>query len=369
MMGGMSRRVLSLARCGLATCALVVSAPALGAGPPVVAVFNIESDGAPQTTRELERLTDYLTARVAEGARFQVVPRAQLKDAMRQKKRESYEACYAESCQIEIGKELAAEQTLAAKLKRFGETCALSLTLHDLRTAASVAAATGRGPCTEEGVLETLEDTADRLLAAAPRPLDRGRRGAGPSLTGTGEGPLSYDDLEAWTREARRREEQEKSQRTAPRLSPDAAWGKVKPFAETRSIDVAARIAAVQRFLWDFRIDNPRREEAEALLGALTSEATTTHLWVSSVPAGIEFTRNEITVEQYRACVEAGACSTAAVSSEHRCNWGKKDRGDHPLNCVTWGGAETFCRWAGGRLPTSEEWEAEAARAGRRTYP
>jgi hypothetical protein len=30
--------------------------------------------------------------------------------------------------------------------------------------------------------------------------------------------------------------------------------------------------------------------------------------WIYSKPAGIEFTKSEVTVEQYRACVEDGVC-------------------------------------------------------------
>ena len=94
--------------------------------------------------------------------------------------------------------------------------------------------------------------------------------------------------------------------------------------------------------------------------------------WVYSKPAGISFARSETTVAQYRACVEAGKCESKhhRDKSKHKnCNWGHGDRDDHPMNCVSWYGADQFCEWAGGRLPTEQEWEAEAGAGGTRTYP
>ena len=94
--------------------------------------------------------------------------------------------------------------------------------------------------------------------------------------------------------------------------------------------------------------------------------------WVPSKPAGVSFARSETTVAQYRACVKAGKCESKHhkdKSDRKSCNWGYGDRDDHPMNCVDWYGAEQFCRWAGGRLPTEQEWEAEAGAGGSREYP
>jgi formylglycine-generating enzyme required for sulfatase activity len=101
-----------------------------------------------------------------------------------------------------------------------------------------------------------------------------------------------------------------------------------------------------------------------------TPEEKAGFTWTRSKPAGIEFTKREVTVAQYRLCVDAGKCSPPDSKEVHKaCNWGYAKRNDHPVNCVSWRQATTFCEWSGGRLPSFEEWRSEATDKDARMYP
>jgi hypothetical protein len=70
----------------------------------------------------------------------------------------------------------------------------------------------------------------------------------------------------------------------------------------------------------------------------------------------------EVTVAAYQACVGASGCTPAGTRSA-LCNSRREDRSDHPINCVDWQQADSYCRKRGARLPTEIEWEY-AARGG-----
>lgn len=78
--------------------------------------------------------------------------------------------------------------------------------------------------------------------------------------------------------------------------------------------------------------------------------------------------RTEVTVADYRACVEVGVCSPAGEEDEG-CNVALPNRGHHPINCVDWDQAMVYCAWRGGRLPTEWEWERAARGAEGRRNP
>jgi formylglycine-generating enzyme required for sulfatase activity len=86
---------------------------------------------------------------------------------------------------------------------------------------------------------------------------------------------------------------------------------------------------------------------------------------VTVQPFDIDVT--EVAVAKFRACVDSGRCS-APVKGES-CNWGVPDRDQHPINCVDWSQADTYCKALGKRLPTEEEWEYAARGDQKRKFP
>lgn len=87
--------------------------------------------------------------------------------------------------------------------------------------------------------------------------------------------------------------------------------------------------------------------------------------------ATFDMDTTEVTVAAYKACSGAAVCSDADEDKDGAqagCTWSKR-RGDLPITCVSFAQAEAFCKWAGKRMPTEEEWELAARGTDGRIYP
>lgn len=72
---------------------------------------------------------------------------------------------------------------------------------------------------------------------------------------------------------------------------------------------------------------------------------------------------NEVTADEYAACVKGGGCDDKTVTVCDGATYGKPDLAKNPMVCVDFGQAEAYCKAQKKRLPATEEWEW-AARAG-----
>jgi formylglycine-generating enzyme required for sulfatase activity len=79
--------------------------------------------------------------------------------------------------------------------------------------------------------------------------------------------------------------------------------------------------------------------------------------------------KHEVTNDQYRQCVEAGACQAPQPCEFGKASYEDATKGNHPVVCVNWYHAQDYAAWVGGRLPTEAEWEKAARGIEGQIYP
>lgn len=77
--------------------------------------------------------------------------------------------------------------------------------------------------------------------------------------------------------------------------------------------------------------------------------------------------RTEVTNLMYSKCVLAGICKPPVEGKDHY--YGNSQYDNYPVVLVSWDDANTYCEWAGRRLPSEAEWEKAARGVDERVYP
>jgi formylglycine-generating enzyme required for sulfatase activity len=75
--------------------------------------------------------------------------------------------------------------------------------------------------------------------------------------------------------------------------------------------------------------------------------------------------RDEVSNAAFRSCVNAGACLPSSTSQSDA----RIGLAEQPVVQIHWEDARSYCRWAGGDLPTEAQWEYAAHGTSRRAFP
>ena len=116
----------------------------------------------------------------------------------------------------------------------------------------------------------------------------------------------------------------------------------------------------------------------EALIGLADNEPDHEKNPLRTITLGQFFIdKYEVTNALYRGCVADGGCTAPSLIidyppafHEEGKDWYKDiARDNYPVVGLTWKQAGEYCRWAGKRLPTADEWEKAARGNDGRKYP
>ena len=129
----------------------------------IVAVFPIQDSAGGFPEKTLEQLTEYLAVQLTNKIGYKVVPGDQLRGRMIEAKKDGYKACYDQSCQIELGRAVAAQKSISAKLLKIGNKCAITVSVYDLKSESSERAASVHTDCSSDALLIGVDNISGEL--------------------------------------------------------------------------------------------------------------------------------------------------------------------------------------------------------------
>jgi formylglycine-generating enzyme required for sulfatase activity len=365
------------------------------------------------------------------------LPEGKTKDAIAEERASTNSKCKSgvldQKCQLSLGSALAASHWLEVTIARPGKSCEVSLEYLSIVRESSDAGDNVPAACDRDAVAAALRQGLETIANK------QGWSGAGAARGSSGLGAVVEDPNDPVAQALKRAEAakataaadaEAKAREAADRVrGAETQWPTVRTLANDRSTPVEARLEALRAFSEKYP-GTDRAREADALATSLEAEQAraaeaaaaaraaeeakraaeeakrASSAEMVSVPAGEFFygcnaqvdsecgddekpgrrmtlpefriDRTEVTVAAYRACVQAGRCSSSGVEMPFwngkeqpewawACNWGK-GRDDHPMNCVDWSQARALCAWKGKRLPTEQEWEKAARGTDGRKY-
>lgn len=140
----------------LAILASVLPLEAAAEKDTVVAVFPVSTVSFSPNKGLRESMWAYIEAQVAETPGYRVVPHEALEAAIRERHKRFLSQRYDPETQAEVGRQVAASQSVSTRIIRFAGVCKVNVTVYDIARQVSTISAGAEGPCSESGLLVSL---------------------------------------------------------------------------------------------------------------------------------------------------------------------------------------------------------------------
>ncbi len=129
-----------------------------------VAVLDIIDGDRMLRPNEWGALNELVHLDVAAKSNFVLIPRGEMRKVVKREQAQSYRECYDETCQIELGRELAAQKLVVAKILRTPARCSIGIQMLDLTSATYEATVADDVSCNYEAIEFGLKQLVSRLF-------------------------------------------------------------------------------------------------------------------------------------------------------------------------------------------------------------
>ena len=157
---------------------LAIAIPVHSQNKPLLAVMDIRDRTGALSAEVIDNLTEYLRGLLAESGKYTVIDRSRqakaIKDVLQKEREETHKACYERSCQVPVGRILAADQVLVTTFMKVGSQFMLKAEILRLDTEASSSGAVAKGAFgpeqgIEDRVVEALDTVIRKMVKQAPQ--------------------------------------------------------------------------------------------------------------------------------------------------------------------------------------------------------